>query len=451
MKPRNSDEVHVHPTPLESGFERLVTPFKHFIDDQTTGSLMLLACTIAALLVANSPFAQAYERILTTQIGFSLGDSSFTMDLRHWINDGLMSLFFFVLGLEIKREILVGELNKPHHSLPVIAASFGGMLAPAAIYLSLNSNTAYVHGWGIPMATDTAFAIGILALLGSSIPAALVTFLTALAIIDDLGAILVIAIFYTESINLFWLASSCIFLLLLAGCNAIGIRKPVVYLIGGGLVWGAMLGSGVHATVAGILVAFIVPARPKREPQWFVRRVRNLIDKFETIQNKTTSPILGQSRQHNIAKQLHETAEKATTPLRRWEHSLQRPVALFVMPIFALANAAVPVDYQSITTLWSDNLSIGVVLGLVVGKAVGITLFAWLALRLQVGRLPQDVTMHHIAGIGLLGGVGFTMAIFIAGLGFTDNPDALVTAKSAILLASFTAGLLGYLWLRFRI
>lgn len=448
MKNGTKEEAGTHPTPLELEFERIIIPFQDFIDDQTSGSLLLLLCTITALLIANSPLAQNYEQILKLQIGITLGAQSFTMDLRHWVNDGLMSLFFFVLGLEIKREILVGELREPQQSIPVIAAALGGMLAPAAIFFALNANSTSAHGWGIPMATDTAFAIGMLILLGRSIPRALITFLTALAIIDDLAAILVIAIFYTAVIDLCWLGFAGLLLLLLVGCNAIGIRRPIVYLIGGGLVWTAMLGSGVHATVAGVLVAFVVPARPKREPWWFVRRVRNLIDRFETIQRDSEHSVLGDVKRHSVVEQLHDTAEKATTPLRRWEHALQHPVALFVMPIFALANAGVPIDFESLSALWTETLSLGIILGLVGGKVIGISLFTLLALRLNVGRLSQDVTMYHIVGIGLLGGIGFTMAIFIAGLRFAATPETLVIAKSAILTASFIAGLSGYLWLR---
>ncbi|MGD8843379.1 MAG: Na+/H+ antiporter NhaA, partial [Gammaproteobacteria bacterium] len=436
--------------PLEAQVERALSPFQYFIRNQTTGSVLLLLCTLAALVIANSPLAHDYEALLDMPLGLVFGDMSFEMSLHHWINDGLMALFFFVLGLEIKREILVGELKQPRQSLPVVAAALGGMLAPSTIFLVLNADTASIHGWGIPMATDTAFAIGILMLLGRRIPPALITFLTALAIIDDLGAILVIALFYTQAINLAWLGFAGISLLLLIGCNASGLRHPLVYLIGGGIVWVAVLGSGVHATVAGVLVALIVPARPKREPHWFIRRARRLIDRFESIEHASDRPILGDEEQHAVAEKVQETAEKATTPLRRWENALEYPVALLVMPLFALTNAGVPIDQVSLAALWSDRLSLGVILGLVAGKAVGITALSWVVLRLRLGELPAGVTMRHIAGIALLGGMGFTMSIFIAGLGFADNPDALAMAKTAILIASSIAGLSGYLWLRLQ-
>jgi len=435
---------------LEEGFERALTPFQEFISDQRTGSVLLLVCTLSALLIANSPLAHNYESLVETPAGFVLGEWSFTVSVRHWINDGLLSLFFFLLGLEIKREILVGELKDPRQSLPIIAAALGGMLIPTAIFLAFNSDSETIHGWGIPMATDTAFAVGVLALLGRQIPVGLFTFLTALAIVDDLGAILVLAIFYTQSLNLSLLGLAGFFLLILVGCNILGIRRPFVYFIGGALVWLAMLGSGVHATIAGVLVALTVPARPKREPRWFVHEARVLIDEFEKAETQSEQPVLGSNDQHMVVERVQDTAEKATTPLRRWEHFLERPIALLVLPVFALANAGVPFDVQTLSALSTDRLALGIGLGLVVGKSVGITLLTWLALRVNLGSLPRNVTMWHIAGIGLLGGMGFTMSIFIAGLGFASNPDALLTAKTAILLASLTAGVSGYLWLRLR-
>lgn len=448
MKTRNEKDKPTYLNPLEAGLERVISPFQEFIRDQTTGSILLILCTIIALGLANSPFADSYESLVEMHVGFVLGDWSMTMSVRHWINDGLMSLFFFVLGLEIKREILVGELNDPQQSFPIIMAAIGGMLAPALIYYMFNTGLASVHGWGIPMATDTAFAVGILALLGRRIPIALITFLTALAIIDDLGAILVIGIFYTETINLPYLSSAGLFLFILAGCNIAGFRRPVIYIIGGGIVWLAMLGSGVHATVAGILVALTVPARPKRNSDWFVRRTRKLINEFENKEQESANSILSDVEQHAVVERVQDSAEKASTPLRRWERALETPVALLVMPIFALANAGIVVNVNSFSAIWTDPLALGIILGLVAGKSIGITVFAWFALKLNFGRLSQGVSMRHIIGIGLLGGMGFTMSIFIAGLGFANDPEALLAAKTAILLASLVAGVSGYLWLR---
>jgi len=448
MKSNNEKQKAIYPNPLEARLERIITPFQEFTRDQTTGSILLILCTLVALGLANSPFADSYENLVDMHVGFVLGEWSLTMSLRHWINDGMMSLFFFVLGLEIKREILVGELNDPQQSFPIILAALGGMLAPALIFYVFNSGTTAVHGWGIPMATDTAFAVGILALLGRRIPFALITFLTALAIIDDLGAIMVIGIFYTETISLPYLTTAGLLLLTLVVCNIAGFRHPLIYVIGGGIIWLAMLGSGVHASVAGILVALTVPARPKRNSDWFVRRTRKLINEFEDIEDESANSILSDVEQHAVVERVQDSAEKASTPLRRWERALETPVALLVMPIFALANAGIAVNIDSLSTLSTDPLALGIIIGLVAGKSIGISVFAWLALKLKFGRLSQGINMNHIIGIGLLGGMGFTMSIFIAGLGFANNPEALLAAKSAILMASLLAGVAGYLWLR---
>jgi NhaA family Na+:H+ antiporter len=443
-------EIDSARTPLERGVERVISPLQAFIRDQTTASVLLVLCTLIALAVANSPLAQHYEALIGTKAGLVFGDWTLRMSLQHWVNEGLMSLFFFVLGLEIKREILVGELKDARQSLPVIAAAMGGMLIPASIYYVINTANGAVHGWGIPMATDTAFAVGVLALLRRHIPPTLTIFLTALAIIDDLGAILVIAVFYTENLSMSHLGAAAALLAILAVLNAAGTRRPVVYITGGGLVWFAMLGSGVHATVAGVLVAMTVPARPRSGPGWFVRQTRKLLQEFQEIEKRSERPILGEERQHAVVESLQETAKEASTPLRRWERFLEYPVLLLIMPVFALTNAGIPIDPASLPAMWQDPLSLGIVLGLVLGKSIGITLMGWLALYLGLGRLPQDMTLGHLAGIGLLGGMGFTMSIFIANLSFGADTTGLVIAKTAILLASLLAGISGYLWLRWH-
>lgn len=446
QKPGEEDRIG---TPLEKKLEEIIPPFQRFTHDQTTGSILLIICTLAALLIANSPLHHGFESLLLTETGLVFGDWSLTMSVRHWINDGLMSLFFFVLGLEIKRELLVGELKGARRSLPMIAAALGGMLVPALVYTAFTAGTPLVHGWGIPMATDTAFAVGVLALLRKHIPAGLTAFLTALAIIDDLGAILVIAVFYTDTLNLFFLATAALLLTLLIALNAAGVRRPGVYFTIGGLVWLAVLGSGIHATVAGVLVALTVPARPKFGPHWFVNQTHELADEFADMEEKSAKPLLGEEAQHAVAERVQETVEKATTPLQRWERYLESPVALLVMPVFALANAGIPVNLQEFSGLWSDPLALGIFLGLVLGKGIGITLMTWLSVRLGLGQLSEGVQMRHIAGIGMLGGMGFTMSIFITNLGFTSEPATLITAKAAILLASLAAGTAGFLWLRF--
>ncbi len=458
-KPETSGEEREHKddelfsNPMQRGFEKILSPFQEFIRDTTTASVLLLICTIAALMIANSPLSAEYRALLQTHVGVIAGDVSFSKDVHHWINDGLMALFFFIIGLEIKRELLAGELQNARLAVPVIAAAVGGMIAPALIYAGFNAGTTSTHGWGIPVATDTAFAVGILALLGRRVPPALAAFLTAMAIIDDIGAVLVIAVFYSDAISLLPLLLAVVLLSGLVFLNLLGVRRALPYLLGGGMVWLAVLESGLHATVAGVLVAFTVPARPRRGPFWFLGRTRRLMDNFEKLEKSKArngqgeAGILAAADQHAVVERIKKTTHEVTTPLQLWERTLESPVALFILPVFALANAAVPVKLSTLPALLTDPITLGIVLGLVVGKVVGISGFCWLALKSGIGELSASMNFRHVIGIGLLGGMGFTMSIFIAGLNFEASPGQLLTAKSAILLASLIAGILGYLWL----
>lgn len=436
---------------LERDVEDILGPLKSFIKDQTTTSVLLVVFTGAALVLANSSFSESYENILHMPLALSLGDSSFELSVRHWINDGLMALFFFLLGVEMKREMLIGEISNRERFIPIAFAAVGGMVLPAFIFLIFTKDTAYQPGWGITMATDAAFAIGILAFLGKRVPAGAFIFLTALAILDDLGAILVIAFFYSDSISFQYLAVGLLILLVLGISNIIGIRKPSIYFLFGTLLWVAMLNSGVHATVTGVLVAAFVPARPKRDPEWFVNNASKLMSRFKKLEAKreVNAPILGEEQQHEVAEEIQSAAAKSVAPLRQWEESVEHPVALFILPIFALANAGVVINMQVISMQWSSTLTLGIFFGLVLGKSLGIALFTWVALKLNFGQLPDGLSMKHIIGLGLLGGVGFTMSIFIAGLSFGDTSEAINTAKISILVGSFVAGVSGYLWLRF--
>lgn len=439
-------------TPLEKGFEKLYLPFQAFIHSQTTTSLLLIVCVLIALFIANSPWASHYLAIIDTPIGLTFGEHAFAMSLKHWVNDGLMTYFFFLLGLEIKREILVGDINSLERFLPIAAAALGGMLIPALLYLSLTFTTDVIAGWGIPMATDTALAVGILAILGRHIPAAAFIFLTALAIIDDIGAILVIALFYSDAISLPYLVASALLLLTLLLFNLLGVRKPGIYLAVGIVLWATMMGSGIHATVAGVLVAITIPARPKQEPAWFIHRLRNLLFRFEHMEKERAedTPILGESSQHAVAQHIQQAAEHATTPLRRWEQMLQQPVALFILPVFALTNAGIPIQTDRLLSLFSQPLALGIIVGLVIGKTVGISGFCWLAMQFKLGELPGSMRFSHVVGLSFLGGIGFTMSIFISELGFSGQHESLIVAKTAIIIASLIAGTGGYLWFRYR-
>ena len=385
---------------------RLITPFQEFLHQEASSGLILLACTLIALIWANSPWGHSYVELWERKIAIGVAPAKLSLSLAHWINDGLMAIFFFVVGLEIKREVLVGELASLRKATLPIVAAVGGMVAPALLYSLFNFGGKGESGWGIPMATDIAFAVGILALLGRHAPLPLKIFLTALAIVDDMGAVLVIAIFYSHGLVWVNLLLAAVILLVLFGFNRAGIRHPLPYLLLGVVLWWAIFGSGIHATIAGVLLAMTIPARQ--------------------------------------AVGADDTATESL--LQRLEHALHPWVAFLIMPIFALANAGVTLE-SSIATVLGNPISWGVIVGLVVGKQVGITAFAWLAVKSGLAALPQGVSWRQIYGAAWLGGIGFTMSLFIAGLAFGEGTPLLV-AKFSILLASLLAGLGGWYILR---
>ena len=431
--------------PWERVFNKILTPFEEFIHNQTTGSIILMVCAVLALLLANSGWAAAYQAFIETPLSISIGSYTLAKSLHYWVNEGLMTLFFFVMGLEIKRAILVGELASPRlAALPIIAA-LGGMIVPALLYIAINVGHDTLRGWGIPMATDIAFAVGVMVLLGPRIPKSLVMFLVALAIVDDLGAVLVIAVFYTDHIVFSSLAVAALLLSLLIVLNFGGIRHPLPYFLVTVALWFMLLDSGIHATIAGVLSAFAIPARPKYEPLRFSAHVRSLIDRFEAG-SRRDKDILANDEQNAIARALEESAKMVRAPLQRLEHAFHLPVMLLVIPIFALTNAGVAIDADIFTAAFSHPLTLGIVAGLVAGKFIGIAGICWLALKLGIGQLPEHTQFRHIAGVGLLGGIGFTMSLFIAELGFT-SAEHLAMAKLGILTASVIAGVVGYGWL----
>lgn len=375
---------------------KLTRTFKQFFSSAQPSGILLIACTVVSLLLANSTIGPHYLSVFTVYVG--------GLSVEHWINDGLMTVFFLLIGLELKREFYNGELSNLKTALLPIFAALGGIAAPAAIHFWLNSGGPGQRGIGIPVATDIAFALGALALLGSRIPASLKIFLTALAVMDDLGAIVIIAIFYTSQLSIAYLLGAVGVFGLMAGLNRlVGIRALVVYVIGGVLLWFFMLKSGVHATMAGVLLAFAIPFSARDDD--------------------------------------------AQSPSHQLERLLQKPVTFVILPIFALANTGVVVTSGWAQTLTSAN-SAGIIAGLVVGKPMGITLVSFLVVGAGICRLPFDLNWRHIFGAGLLGGIGFTMSIFITNLAFAGNGEMIDASKVAILLASLTAGVLGYLWLR---
>lgn len=432
--------------PWEKAFDSVLTPIEEFIHRQTTSGILLMLCAVIALVLANTHWAEEYHHFLKTYISIGVGEWKLSMSLHHWINDGLMALFFFVVGLELKRELLVGELSNLKAAMLPIAAAIGGMVVPALIYFSFNPSGDTANGWGIPMATDIAFALGVLALLGSRVPKALLGFLVALAIVDDLGAVLVIAIFYTEQLNFTALIAAGAILLLLASLNLGGIRKPLPYVLLGVLLWFATLKSGVHATLAGVFLAFIIPIRPKYNPEKFLERANTLLkeigDSFRAERN-----IIKNYKMRAKVQALEEGIHRVQAPAQVLEHSMHIPTAYFIIPIFALANAGVPIEWSELGNTVTHPVSLGVIAGLVLGKLLGITGFVWLALKAGIGTLPKQLNMNHIIGVSLLGGIGFTMSIFISELGFADSPQDLLMAKTGILIASLVAGVAGYMWL----
>jgi Na+:H+ antiporter, NhaA family len=425
--------------------EKIVRPFQEFADKESSGGLLLITAAIVALVWANSPWGDSYTELWGTKLSVGLGSFSLEKDLTHWINDGLMAVFFLLVGLEIKREILVGELSSPRRAALPIAAAIGGAVLPALIYVAINLGTEDISGWGIPMATDIAFALGVLALLGERAPLGLKVFLTALAIVDDIVAVTIIALFYTSVISSGALMAGGAFLIALIATNMAGVGKSVVYgLLGIGL-WLAFLQSGVHATVAGVLLAMTVPASSFINTGEYLRRSRGLLDRFEQAGERGDSVLSNEDRQ-GILHALNSANEEVEPPLQEMEHILHPWVVFAIMPLFALANAGVVLGENFAATLLNP-VSLGIMAGLLLGKQFGITLFAWLAVKSGLSEMPGGVTWRHIYGAGWLGGIGFTMSLFISDLAFTNSP-LLDVAKLSILAASLVAGVGGWIILR---
>ncbi|OFY51616.1 MAG: Na+/H+ antiporter NhaA [Bacteroidetes bacterium GWF2_41_31] len=415
---------------------------RRYINEESIGGIILILSTLSALIWANSGWYDSYHYLWhDLQAGFGIGDFKMVSSLGHWINDGLMALFFFTVGLEIKREIMGGELSSlKKASLPIFAA-LGGMLLPAVFYaITVSSYPEFLHGWGIPMATDIAFALGLLALLGKRININLKIFLTALAIADDLGAVLVIAIFYTEAINYAELLTAAFFLGVLVVANIAGVRRTVFYaLVGFVGVWIAFVFSGVHATIAGVLIALTIPARTKISENQYVARLFALTKKFE--KEPATDHVLLSENQVHLLTEIEELNDKAHTPLQKLEHAMHPLTTYFILPLFALSNAGVHIE-GSVLDLVFHPISLGIVAGLLLGKFLGISLFSLLAVRLGWASLPEGVSWQQMYGVAMLAGIGFTMSMFIADLAFVPE-EYKQTAKVGIMTASVVAAFAG--------
>jgi Na+:H+ antiporter, NhaA family len=413
---------------------------ERFVHSETSGSIVLFGATVAALVWANSPWSSSYFAVWKFPLRLS-GYAFFSMDVHHWIDDGLMALFFLVVGLEIKREIVKGELSSIRQAaLPIIAA-VGGMLFPALVYFALNHSGAGARGWGIPMATDIGFALGVLALLGERIPSSLRLFMLATAIVDDVGAILVIAIFYTPQISIFPLALACGFLALLI---VISINKgPIsVYAVVGFIFWAAVLSSGVHATIAGVILGLVAPAKPKFRPE-------ELADKAGPLLSSFRSQILSNDKSSAEATlaELDLVLQSTDSIAERLERSIHPWVCFLILPLFALASAGVALSTGQMKLAISSPIALGVFLGLIFGKAIGIALFSFLAVRSKIAGMADGLTWSGITGVGILAGIGFTVALFISGLSFEDEM-LIAASKVAVIIASLAAGSIGYVYLR---
>ena len=417
-----------------------------FFKNEASSSILLLLSSLAAIVWANSFFAPAYEKLLHIPITLGLGTHEITKTLVHWINDGLMTFFIFVVGLEIKREILVGELSSRKNALLPVVGALGGMLVPGAIYLGFNHGTPTEHGWGIPMATDIAFALGAIAVFGKKLPVGLRVFLSAFAIADDLGAVVIIALFYTKGIVWHYLAVCILFIIGLAIANLLWIRWTLIYALLGLGIWVAVLGSGVHPTVAGFVVALFIPARGKYDTDRFVTRVKEIMDEFQCEEQSCGYSILLDKGHLNAVNALEMACHDVETPLQRLERSLHPWIAFALLPIFAFANAGLSLMGMSFIDLVNQPLTMGITLGLFIGKPLGIATFSFLAVKTGMAVLPAEVRWSQVLGASMLGGIGFTMSLFVSGLSFS-SPDMINYSKLGILMGSILSALAGLMFL----
>ncbi|MGG7035070.1 MAG: Na+/H+ antiporter NhaA [Flavobacterium sp.] len=421
----------------------VTNPLNILIHNSAGGGIVLFLSAIFAVFMANSPWSDWYLHLWENKFTIGINNHLYlNKTLHHWINDGLMSIFFFVVGLELKRELIAGELSNPKMAILPIGAALGGMLVPALIYIFFNSQGETFSGWGIPMATDIAFALGVMHLLGDKIPTPLKVFLTALAIVDDLGAVLVIAFFYTSNISLFNLGIAFGFLAFLVLANRMGIRNTYFYgIIGIGGVWLFFLMSGIHATIAAVLIAFTIPATAKVDENTFLKKMNCLLDKFKNSDKNESINLTGEQLQ--ILEDIRKVPRHVIPPLQRLEQNLHSFVTFAVMPVFALANAGVPIFGNSSANS-SNTVMIGVALGLLIGKFIGVVGFSTLLVKLKIAEFPNGITTRQLVGVGLLASIGFTMSLFVTNLAFT-NQEYILQAKIGIFIASLIGGISGYL------
>jgi len=427
---------------------QFMRPFQQFFRKEASSSILLISVTAVALLWANSPYSGAYFHFWETPLRFSFSEYGIARSLKEWIADGLMALFFFTVGLEIKREILVGELAGMKRAVLPVSAALGGMLFPALVYYAFNYGTAAAGGWGIPMATDIAFALGMLYVLGKRVPSELRIFLSAFAIADDIGAVLVIAIFYTKEISMGYLAVSALIVFMLALANFFWIRRTIVYAVLGTALWVTVLASGIHSTVAGIIVAMFIPARGKYDTDRFLQNVSRFLGEFRCPPHGCGHSILLNRRHLNAVQSIEMACHDVETPLQRLEQALHPWVAFLVIPLFAMANVGVALGGAELVHAATSPISLGIMLGLLVGKPLGITLFTYLPVRMGLASLSPRLRWGHIAAAGMTGGIGFTMSLFIAGLSL-EGTGLYDTAKVGIIAGSVLSSAAGIITFSF--
>jgi NhaA family Na+:H+ antiporter len=432
-KPGTESGLTVPPSLPGTPVRRLMEPLVRFLKIESASGVLLIACTVTALAIANSPWSHAWEAFWHTEVLLAVGSWELRASLAHLVNDGLMTIFFFLVGLEIKRELVDGELRSVRKAALPIAAAIGGMAVPAGIYLLVLGGGEGQRGWGIPMATDIAFAVGILTLLGRRVPIGLKIFLLALAIADDIGAILIIAIFYSGTIQPIALASAALGIVIVRAMNALGVRSIAVYSLVGMGIWYAMYRSGIHPTIAGVALGLLTPGRAWITGESLVAMLLNAVDLLDGRIDRPQA-----QERTRLVGDLAVTARETISPLERLEHALHPWVAFLIMPIFALANAGVALE----PTVAGHGVARSVAVGLVLGKPLGILLFSWLAIRIGLAQLPKGVSWHALLGAGCLGGIGFTMSLFIASLALEGS--VLEAGKIGTLVGSTASACLGY-------
>lgn len=416
-------------------------PVQKFIHTEGVSGWLLLAATVAALAWVNSPLRDSYFRLWDAEFSFDLGLLHLEKSLHHWINDALMAIFFFLVGMEIKHELVLGQLRTVRRAMLPVIAALGGMVVPALLYVGFNGGTAAVRGWGIPMATDIAFALGVLAMV-RGVPIQIKVFLLAIAIVDDIGAIIVIALFYSESVSLWPLLIGGLLLLAIWGLRSAGVQFEFPYILLGVLFWVAVLKSGVHATIAGVILGMMVKSRPLITMDGFADQAPEVLGEFDEA--RRSGDVEEADAKLGVLESLASLTE---APIERLTRKLHSWVAFVVLPLFALSNAGVIISAESLRAAVASPVSWGIATGLLLGKPIGIFGFTWLAVKSRLAELPSDFRWKLVAGVGVLAGIGFTVSIFITGLAFEEN-ESLSAAKIAILAASVTAGVVGYLLVR---